>query len=134
VHVPGVSAYYRGTGECLDGDPCRGVEDHERSLSLIYGKWLGKVDVKALSRVMNEFFMNELRKTGDLRRDVEELQLELESLRACARDAEQRQSALEEGVRAMQASTSWRITAPLRWIGSRLRRVRLKPGSVHDTV
>ncbi|RYH64897.1 MAG: glycosyltransferase, partial [Alcaligenaceae bacterium] len=57
-------------------------------------------------------------------RRAEELHSDAEELRRTAAASDQRADALLHSLEAVRASRSWRITAPLRWAGSRVANVK----------
>jgi hypothetical protein len=53
--------------------------------------------------------------------------MQIENLREVASELEQRRRLIETHLYAMYRSTSWRITAPLRWTSDLLRRQHRHP-------
>lgn len=61
---------------------------------------------------------------NNLRRDVRNLELMKQALEAALIDARRRADGLEGRLTAVYQSTSWRLSAPLRWL-ARLGRTRV---------
>jgi hypothetical protein len=72
-----------------------------------------RADLEAVRRSIDDMTLER----ADLVRDREALRDELDALRGHA-------GRLEGEIAAMKASTSWRLTAPVRWAADRVRRRR----------
>ena len=70
----------------------------------------------ALSGTATSTHASRLRIEDDARRRAEELKREADASELRARDASQRTDAALRHIAAMEATISWRVTAPLRWL------------------
>lgn len=128
VHVPGVSATYHLVGDS-GTTVWHSAEESARLRAPFYAKWLPVLRADELAALTAA--------VEDGRANVAELRLRLGEARQQAAEAERRESALRSELeaerqrghalrqalaeadgdrRALRASLSWRLTAPLRWL------------------
>jgi hypothetical protein len=90
--------------------------DHEE-LRAAFAHGPSVFDRFALSGTATSTFASRLRIEVDSARDrAEELKREADAFELRARDASQRMDAALRHIAAMEATISWRVTAPLRWL------------------
>ena len=90
------------------------VDHEELRPAFAHGPWV--FDRFALSGTATSTYASRLRIEDEARHRAEELKREADASELRARDASQRTDAALRHIAAMEATISWRVTAPLRWL------------------
>lgn len=102
----------------LHAEPGKLDDDRMAQALVLSAQWRDIQRLKALDEMKSA-------RLGELRAHLEELEHARNRLETVLHETRQILVSRDAGIAALHASTSWRVTAPLRWVGRRTRQARI---------